>query len=1822
MRNSFQIFKLLVVMLLTLLPVQAAIGSGLNVPIQVKETAGVGAQAFPTTVVVPMPKGKYIDTTPFRVTDSNGNLVDAQFSILNKWWADDNSIRNLEVTFQPTVAAYTGTAGSGVTTYYLNDSAAASAFSGTPVSCTDSTLSGPCVAGGGTANSGALTITTGPYLQFVVNKAKPNIIDQLWYDPRGSGSFTSSNQLIASSGTNGGVLVDVWGSGNTQQDASYSSFTYTVEEAGPSRVVIKAWSPTLYYAGSNPQSFTSGGASTHKHGVAFRIYAYANQQFIKIDYQLQNSAMSNGSTATEFSWPMYFKQARIDFAFQNLGTLTAEGDLGDGNIYSCSVGSGGCPNGIEMRAGIPNPTYNGRGDWVANTAYKVNDAVYVSGYGNYACTAAVQSSTPPGSDSSHWTTLNNGAAAYSAHRYQGIVDASTASPLFPSSYPKIWKDTGSGSLNSTRTSTLLNIKGSTFGVTAVPINWWQAFPNGLRVNSSNVLSFELWPSWACHWTDDDATYQYGGTCVGDYASHSLNDMQQAYKTVYLYFHPAGTTDASLQATAKAFQSPPVATIHTGQYQAAGASFDMGGFIPIGSAVQKVDDRTYAYGTDNSGDPGPSDLQDYNTSETYYNFEWSNWFMAADKARKEAPNTTGGGPISGSWAAATENPSAVSFADYFAQGELNVMNQWMSGWTYANNWSTIPLTEEPYPPASWRPQGGNNKTVANVWSSWTTPGGMTQIYAQARDDEHAWLYHVEDAYYLTGNPWIKDWYTFAGEFRKATLTKPSNGDPITRARGHMLANALQAYRVTGDVCLLDNTRSGCNTNIAGIKQYIENSLTGEFNMTWGYHYGGSMASCDEPFMEGFLLRALISYAEEIKNSDWQGYLDAFRLIAAASDYNYNITQYNQMYDPTGKATCGTTSLASSGQSWTMCDPAAWYYVHTGNTAILTQLATYLTSGLNGGATSFQTGGNDQIWTGNWAGRWSSWACGQTSPCAAHSKASNTPPGAISTLSASNSGTSITLTWTAPSAGSGVPAPYRYIVAYGTLPFSNTYNTQGNTTSSPWWGGYVLGPSFYASPGQQQSYTFTSKITSGAVYATVLCTDTPDSMGGFNLSGISNVASVNLSGGGSYTVTASAGSNGSISPSGSVTVGSGANQSFSITPNSGYQTATLTIDGSAVTAANSYTFSNVTANHAIAATFSQTATTTYTITASAGSNGAISPSGAVTVNSGSNQSFTITPNSGCQVATLTVDGSAVTAANSYTFSNVTANHTIAATFSQTGTTAYTITASAGSNGAISPSGAVTVNSGSNQSFTITPNSGWQVATLTVDGSSVAAANSYTFSNVTASHAISATFSQTGTTAYTITASAGTNGGISPTGPVPVTGGNTQVFTVTPNNGYSVSMGGTCGGTLSGNSYTTNPITGACTVTATFSPTTRPQIPTNLHLVTSHTVSSPPWAGFSYSDASDDWITNGPTGQTSHKMTKVAFTLDGNTAYMTPHMGESDTRIYMATRANSNSPWYMHPLTSGRGIGFRDGPAAFAQFHWTYSGYPDTDIGIDRNTGNLYIADSANLRIRRLYQSNGQWFVTTVLGNCVTYDFSGNASNSGCTYTSIPPAGSPQNAQNVAPGTLGSAVAVDSNGNIFFSYGSNGNIGKMTPNGSGGYNVSNLWSFNNNANGYCGGSSNYVINNIMSCDIDASNYLYCASRTGPVANSSFVFKINTSNGQMTPLNCGVPTQGNDVDGAISAASTYNVTAVAVSLTNTTNSSEPMVCAGGGDELLLRCYNTPGDIGRWSTLQTNGTFQEVSNGVGWKVGAARGYNPAAGQFVLGHSQSETRNLRFLNGP
>ncbi len=232
-------------------------------------------------------------------------------------------------------------------------------------------------------------------------------------------------------------------------------------------------------------------------------------------------------------------------------------------------------------------------------------------------------------------------------------------------------------------------------------------------------------------------------------------------------------------------------------------------------------------------------------------------------------------------------------------------------------------------------------------------------------------------------------------------------------------------------------------------------------------------------------------------------------------------------------------------------------------------------------------------------------------------------------------------------------------------------------------------------------------------------------------------------------------------------------------------------------------------------------TVNITASAGTGGTVSPGGTVPTPTGINAIFTVIPNTGYNIKQVLVDGNSVmplASGNTYTFNDVETTHTISASFIGQ---IETLTASTGPWGTISPSGSVPVNYGSSQTFTLTPHTGYD-AHLTVDGVPVTlTGNNYTLSNVTGTHTLVASFSlQT----ETLTASAGTNGSINPSGSITVNYGASQTFTLTPNTSYNATL--TIDGSavaLTNNTYNLTNVTRAHTLLANF--TLSPSVPANL-------------------------------------------------------------------------------------------------------------------------------------------------------------------------------------------------------------------------------------------------------------------------------------------------------------------------------------------------------------------------------------------------------------
>jgi len=162
-------------------------------------------------------------------------------------------------------------------------------------------------------------------------------------------------------------------------------------------------------------------------------------------------------------------------------------------------------------------------------------------------------------------------------------------------------------------------------------------------------------------------------------------------------------------------------------------------------------------------------------------------------------------------------------------------------------------------------------------------------------------------------------------------------------------------------------------------------------------------------------------------------------------------------------------------------------------------------------------------------------------------------------------------------------------------------------------------------------------------------------------------------------------------------SGNTSSFTITPSSGYSIASVTgcsgsLDG------NTYTTGAITEICSVNASFSQN---TYTVSATAGSNGIITPA-SQSVAHGTTTSFAVTPSTGYTASVSGCGGSL--SGNTYTTGEITEACSVNASFSQN---TYTLTASSTdtSKGTVSPA-SQSVTHGSSATLSLIPATGYSI------------------------------------------------------------------------------------------------------------------------------------------------------------------------------------------------------------------------------------------------------------------------------------------------------------------------------------------------------------------------------------------------------------------------------------------------------------------------------------------------------------------------------------
>lgn len=152
---------------------------------------------------------------------------------------------------------------------------------------------------------------------------------------------------------------------------------------------------------------------------------------------------------------------------------------------------------------------------------------------------------------------------------------------------------------------------------------------------------------------------------------------------------------------------------------------------------------------------------------------------------------------------------------------------------------------------------------------------------------------------------------------------------------------------------------------------------------------------------------------------------------------------------------------------------------------------------------------------------------------------------------------------------------------------------------------------------------------------------------------------------------------------------------------------------------------------------------TITATAGDNGTITPSGATQIKLGSSKMYTIKANNNYTLLSIKVDGVdvplpvPVAGVYLYQIENANADKDIKVFFALI---TYTVTASAGTGGTVTPSGATVVEYGKDLTLTPTENPEYTLTAIKVNGLSVPVVKPFILTNVTANSDVKFEFTLT--------------------------------------------------------------------------------------------------------------------------------------------------------------------------------------------------------------------------------------------------------------------------------------------------------------------------------------------------------------------------------------------------------------------------------------------------------------------------------------------------
>lgn len=597
-----------------------------------------------------------------------------------------------------------------------------------------------------------------------------------------------------------------------------------------------------------------------------------------------------------------------------------------------------------------------------------------------------------------------------------------------------------------------DVSDSSRGVAVAIRHMAEMWPNAVETVGNGDISVKLWPAESQQWHEGSAT------STGLYW---LDDMQHVVKETLFFFHGPSVGNAQLEALAANFQYHPIVVLPLQVYHDTAVTLDLDGLVPTG--------------VDNAGSEGnrvlPKKSASTDPTDTHnYVYGWGDF--GGD------PNRRGTAGVGG-W---PDSEAAVflygHIDDWFKAerdmwGDLNLRPMWLAEYDHDDDYETVRPTVNPYAGSTWRKfEGHGSPTLDSPYISGTGQNGW-----DPRDNEHAWLYHIEQYYYMSANPWVKDWFEWIKEFRKRTLARPITstdpGDPYfewkwgRRGEGHMFANIMAAYRVAGegDQQLLDLL----NNRLDWIRGVI-------FNRQYGYLR--DTADGEASFQMGYVARAFEQLLTEVRGSQPEIEAKAFTLLWAFMDWHDHISRYSYYTAP------AEAPQPSSGSGLSMVDAAVLWYLWSGQTQHLDLAKQFVEDGVNGGNTAYGDGWDS--YQGSWEGRAYHWAL-------QNPKSTDQGPPKVTDLAASASGGQVTINWTAPTGAS------RYVIVWSTRPIAPTWDPSESVTQ--FWAGEPVPNELEGAPGSKQSLTFGDVPAGTKIYVALASLSAER-----NLSEVSNVASV--------------------------------------------------------------------------------------------------------------------------------------------------------------------------------------------------------------------------------------------------------------------------------------------------------------------------------------------------------------------------------------------------------------------------------------------------------------------------------------------------------------------------------------------------------------------------------------------------------------------------------------------------------------------------------------------------------------------------------------------